>query len=331
MSKRRAEHEEPEEHEYRSELGRAIARAEAAKTSTERGVAGAAAREFDLPVAVPRRLWPLLLAMVIAAIGMQVFPPVTGEFPYNLLCALAILVLGLVDPGRIFRLLRAPRASAVVGIDGVLVRGQFIPHSQINEICHKILQRSPAGGHGDATWEAADRWIVLLRLVGDKEIDLGTRWVSAGADDLQGADLVQSIEAARTAWVQAQRAPGADEDRIIVTRGARTGGEWLHALCELGSGAHSAYRGVHMDAAHLSRVLDDSRTKPSARAAAAVALAASGDTTAGTRLRIAAGSMADPRLRVALESIASASEDAILAEALETLDSLDTTDREKRV
>ncbi|KYF58477.1 hypothetical protein BE08_18465 [Sorangium cellulosum] len=133
--------------------------------------------------------------------------------------------------------------------------------------------------------------------------------------------LRDAIDDARAAWAAVER--DSERDRAAVARGERTGPEWLHALRALGSGTAGAYRGIRVDVHQISRLLDDVRASPSGRVAAAVVLAASGDPTVASKLRIAAGATANPLLRAGLESVADAHGDAALAEALEAIDEAD--------
>jgi hypothetical protein len=70
----------------------------------------------------------------------------------------------------------------------------------------------------------------------------------------------------------------------------------------------------------------DASAKPSARAAASIALTASGDATAADRLRVVARAMASPRLRIAVEQVSAAKNDDVLAQALEALEDAEHVD-----
>lgn len=108
-----------------------------------------------------------------------------------------------------------------------------------------------------------------------------------------------------------------EDDEEVTARRGRTGRQWLGALrASLAAG----YRTVPADVPRLSQILHDPEARPSARAAAAIVLASSGDAGATAKLRIAAEPIANPRVRVALENIAAMSDDAAMAEALEALD-----------
>ena len=135
--------------------------------------------------------------------------------------------------------------------------------------------------------------------------------------DDSGAEIARAIEEAHQGWTTA----GAQEDRVA--RHAHSGSDWLRTLRQLGSGATGAYRGGAVDLEQLARTLGDVHARLSHRAAAAIVLGASGDTTARKNLRLVVKSVADPRLRVALTDIAEGENDAAIAEALEALDGAD--------
>jgi hypothetical protein len=217
----------------------------------------------------------------------------------------------------LLRKIMSPYSSSstlVVGADGILIRTQFVSYSKIRTVRHKFCRRIE---HEER--HPHDIWIVGLSLVGGEDIELNSFYVKPAAKDEEGAELARAIETARAAWVGASHAP--DLDAHLLARGKRTGSEWLEALRGLGSIA--TYRSISMHAEDLLRVLDDTQANPTARAAAAVALAASGSAKSTSRLRIVASSMANPRMRVALEKIADGDDDDDLAEALEELEKLE--------
>jgi hypothetical protein len=243
---------------------------------------------------------------------------------------LPLLLLGAGGPMLALELFPvAVRPSIVVGADGVSVRGRFIPHSRIRGVRHESAYQG-AWGYGDVSEGAQDVWTVSLELADEGPLTLSTTacarldTTNAGPEekgDASGAHLAHTIDAARAAWVARQggTAP-ADLGGDVLVRGGRTGREWLHALHRLGRDATAAYRGAAADTERLSRLLDDASARLSARAAAAVVLSTSGDTTTRKRLRIAAGALANPRLRIALEHVAEASDEDAVAEALLALE-----------
>lgn len=77
------------------------------------------------------------------------------------------------------------------------------------------------------------------------------------------------------------------------------------------------YREARVDAERLWSVLEDAKTSPAARAGAAIAL--STDEGSRMRLRVAADTCAEPRLRIALTRLAEGAGDSDLEEALAPL------------
>jgi hypothetical protein len=107
----------------------------------------------------------------------------------------------------------------------------------------------------------------------------------------------------------------------ILARGDRDPREWLNEVRVRASPATEAYRTGQLPEDRLWSVVEDPTADPSARVAAALALRtqASGGTHVADlehRVRVAAGTTAFPNLRVALEEIASAEDEAQLPERL---------------
>lgn len=260
-----------------------------------------------------------LVSFILPSWGSRTDSPLPLDSPlrYTWILGLTVL-LGWVGWLWIsIRRRRASKVGIVVGVDGVLVRGRFIPRFKIGAVCHEARQRD-VGEFGQ------DIWVVFLRLEGGEEVDLIGRCVTGGTADAEGAEFARAIEAARANWIDGQRGP--DIAEAVIGRNLRTGSGWLQALRSIASGTTTAttpYRGVEVDNGELSRLLEDTQTKLSIRASAAIVLAASGDRTTATRLRIASEAMASPQLRMALERVADGSDDAAIAEALEILDEAD--------
>jgi hypothetical protein len=109
-------------------------------------------------------------------------------------------------------------------------------------------------------------------------------------------DLVAAVEGRR-----AKHRAAAAVDLMTIRRGAKDVGEWMASL--RGLLADGGYRGRATTEDELWTVLENPRSEPQDRAAAAVALRAQRGDDARPRLRIAIEACASPRLRVALEAI----------------------------
>jgi hypothetical protein len=200
--------------------------------------------------------------------------------------------------------------SVEVGTDGVRYGERFIPYAELSRVEHVWTARTapglcPAGDEADPTSRGARVRLKLgverkggILLAGER-IEIVTRSAGDDGPDPLGTEMVRVIEDALASW--AARQPHLEVD---VTRAGRTGAEWVDALRRLGAGASDSYRRAAADLEELSRLLDDPLGLPSARAAAAIVLSASGDATASARLGIAAEGVVDLRVRVVLEDIA---------------------------
>lgn len=299
-----------------------------------------AARTFRLQV-TPRDLWnkggPWLaagvsLSLVIAAVLSLAIPHTNYLSTAAMLAAIVSLIW--LSGAILAALRRAP--LIIVGTDGVLIRDRFVPYSRITDVRHEW--RYEANDHQYSESGPVDEWrtsvllnsgesIVLREARYGRPVVLWGTWKGIKPvktepvhEDALGAQIANAIEEVKSAWMK-----GCDDREIeenMVARGGRPVLEWLRALRRINS--TDSYRNVPVDAERLSRLVDDFRASPSARAAAAIVLAASGDARMASRLRIAAASVANPRLRVTLDDIAEARDDAAIAEALAALDEADS-------
>lgn len=131
---------------------------------------------------------------------------------------------------------------------------------------------------------------------------------SEGAAD----DLVARVRAGIAASQAAPQRTGE-----AVGRNGRSIAEWI-ANAKKAHERTANYRQPVVPQAELWRIVEDVAAEPTERAGAALALRADLDDDGKTRLRVAAGACASPKLRVALESVVGSDDDA-LREALEPL------------
>lgn len=283
--------------------------------------------------------------------GAQVFPTREPRDVLRWVAGLAGLCVGLgiaflgpVDPPigifvgsvlsvLLFRGLPGKKTSIVVGADGVLVRSQFVPYSNIRGVQlegRKVRGTSGTAGDssGQPVWaprqpEDLYVWRFSLERVSRAPLFVKDLVYDARApvewDDVRRTPLVKAIEEALAAWRSARESPDLEQEDLV-SRGDASGAQWVDKLRGLGSGASSTYRIQPSSQRALSRLLTSQQAKPSARAAAAIVLAESGDPTSRQRLRLAAESMADPRLRIALDRVAEETATDALVDALEALE-----------
>lgn len=204
-----------------------------------------------------------------------------------LLPALALCVLNLLWP-----------TTITVGHDGVLVaslvRRRFYPLAALASV-------------------RETSWGVLLTLQSGREVEIRTEHNENVKTSQRRAALAACIERRRAELaLNEQPAPA-----TLLARGGRDVTEWLRALHALRNGEAGAYRAAAIPEEVLWRTVEDPASDPTVRAGAAVALRDSLDDAGRVRLRVAAAASASPRLRVALEKVASPTDEAELACALE--------------
>jgi hypothetical protein len=194
-----------------------------------------------------------------------------------------------------------------VGADGVrirhlLQRARFVPFSVIEE----------------ALTDGRD---ITLRLVGGEEIVMhhpagrGFKPLAFADRADEGRKLVERIKA----QVEAHRASTA-ADPAVFARSGRETAQWVREVVGAAD-VNASYRTPAVPPDELWRIVEDAAAPATARAGAAVALRGALDEEGRVRLRATADACAAPRLRVALETVASGDEDeAGLCGALEPLE-----------
>jgi hypothetical protein len=221
-------------------------------------------------------------AMVVLGAGASFLSGAAALVAVGLLTIALVAVLSL--PTRV-----------VVGVDGVLLRwlwaSHFVPMSEIVSVV----------AQGDRSVELRSRsGQTAIRSPGRTE------------RDAMIARITTALKAHR------ERPPGADL-LALLARGERSREQWMAALGELRE--DGGYRQVVVRDEDLWRVVEDPSAPADARAAAAAVLRRSLDADGKARVRVAADATASPRLRVALESAAGASDEAV-GKALDELDEL---------
>jgi hypothetical protein len=108
----------------------------------------------------------------------------------------------------------------------------------------------------------------------------------------------------------------------LLAKGARPTEKWLSAL-RICSDASASFRAAAIPPDVLWSVVEDTTAPPTSRVGAAVALRGALDHAATARLTLAAEGCAAPGVRVALERVARAKDDAGLTSALDVLDAED--------
>jgi len=198
-------------------------------------------------------------------------------------------------------------STITIGIDGILLRRlgreRFIPMARIRSV-------------GASGWRAIelvldDGTVHLVHMSSTKNQQFMPR-----VADLEHRDAVLArVVSARDA--QRLRGPAPDVARTLA-RGPRSAREWVAALRELRSGG-GGYRAAALREAELWETVENSAVDEDARAGAALLLRPTLDSMGKQRVRIAAGTTASPKLRVALDRAADATSEAEVEAALEEL------------
>lgn len=189
----------------------------------------------------------------------------------------------------------ASEINFAVGSDGVWVREflimrRFIPFREIVSV------------------ERVDREITIVLADGSRvEANHGK------AREEDGANLVARVQAGIDA---ARAAPQHAADSVA--RNGRSIAEWI-ATASKRNERSANYRAQVVPPDELWRIVEDASANPTQRAGAALALRADLDDEGKARLRIAADTCAEQKLRVALTSMVTSTDDE-LAEALEPLE-----------
>jgi hypothetical protein len=209
------------------------------------------------------------------------------------------LDIGVRDAAHGERLIRAldldgkRRDDLEIGADGLVIPGpghrRFIHYARI--------VRATVDAH------RPDRMELLLDDGG--RVALPCRGGSARLTVLQ-------IEQAKAACAE----DASTEEAPLLGRGDRAPRAWVEKLRALGLGAHVAHRTAPLPPDRLWRLVESPGTRPTLRAAAAVALGPRLDARDRERLRAAASTTSAPRLRLALEGAASTTDQAELSALL---------------
>jgi hypothetical protein len=244
-------------------------------------------------LAMPRswRLGASWAIGLILILGTRLIPP-------SMIYLLPMLAVALV-------MAMAMPSAVEVGADGVMIRApwgrRFVPMGSVSRVEAYDESYRNRSLHG-----------VLLKLHdgGEVKIPVGAR----RGDETSAAALLERVREA----VDTYRRGDVEGASALLDRGDRSVGDWITYLRSVGVGANVTLRSAPLLPERLWRIVESASAKPADRAAAAVALAATGEDR--TRLRVAADAVVEPKLRVALATAANTDvDDEALGEALEEL------------
>lgn len=182
-----------------------------------------------------------------------------------------------------------------VGHDGVFLRWlgnrRFLPFRAIEE-----ARSTPIG---------------VELLVSGRPVEIRLTYRDGGADADRDALLARIREG-----IEAHGAAARADEEALLAQGTRSREDWLAAMGALGAG-EGGYRAASIPRERLWAILESPSADPSAREGAALALHASLDEGERGRMAAAARKTASPRLRVALDGVAQAPDEAKLRVAVE--------------
>jgi hypothetical protein len=186
-----------------------------------------------------------------------------------------------------------------VGADGVLVRWlglkRFYPLARIRSVA-----RYEWGMGGNKRAIGAEMTLAGGEIV---RLPMGTRqW-----DDDRSSALVERIHEA----METHARGGVEAAAALLVRRERGVHEWIEELRAIGGGANADLRTAPVSPENLWRIVESHAAEPEERAAAAVALGPSLDDGGKQRLRVAVGTVADEKLRVAMDAAAHEDEAAL--------------------
>lgn len=185
-----------------------------------------------------------------------------------------------------------------VGLDGILV-------------AWPLLGRRRFVAYGKITRVTATDTRIRLKLTDGGRYDIETGTGAKGEVSEGHRALLERIDDARAAYAASERA----ESVALLARGGRTTEAWVRELRALASGG-AAYRAASLLPETLVRIATDPAETEELRIGAALALRATGDDEARTKVRVAAEASASPRVRLALTASTDDLDDATLVETL---------------
>jgi hypothetical protein len=206
--------------------------------------------------------------------------------------------------------------EATVGRDGIAVRWlwarRFLPLADVAE----------ARAEASLTWIGSRRWRILLCDASGatlRELFVATqgRSVVRTEADAELEDRVAALTERIRDAIATRGAPTTVTAEAL-DRGTRTTTEWLTGLRALRERQETFRDGAPPDAEALFALIEDPTVPPSRRVAAAIGLGAPAQGEV-RRLRVAAKAAASPRLRLALEAVASG-KDGWLEKAIEAVE-----------
>lgn len=206
----------------------------------------------------------------------------------------------------------APMAVHIADLQGVSAGGNITLYLVLSIVLVTLVTAIPSRLHIGTdgvfiTWLGTKRFIGFSEISFAKPLDgrVDLHLKAGGLVRIPVGRQVLIILARINEAMEAYRRGGATADiASLLRRGERPIEDWMTALQSIGAGANATHRTAPVAPETLWRLVEDPGSEPLARAAAAVALGAELDDEGRGRLRVVAGAVAAPKLRVAFEAAA---------------------------
>lgn len=229
----------------------------------------------------------LMLALPLAFLASIMVAAFLGK-----LIGMPAMLLPLVTFGACLTVVLSP-ATLKVGADGVLfewmMRRRFVPYAEIDDV--SVVTRPGPNG--------SQQSVVQLKR-GASTVDIAPS--VSGAVPHFAETIAQRIRDAST--------PVRETDHVgSLAQEGRSPRDWIAHLKRVGTGAAAGLRTAAVPTARLLGLLEDVSQPRRVRLAAAIAIRASDDPNAKTRILEVANAAASPKLRIALEAAADSAHD----------------------
>ena len=203
-----------------------------------------------------------------------------------------------------------------MGADGILTswlgfNKRFIPYREIRKVTSYVetSQMIRGGGYGKGGYRG-----VALEMADGDTLHLPVAPIQATDGTQRVGSIVERIREAMDSYQRGEVGASA----ALLDRGERSPAEWIRSLYAVGAGAADDHRTAPVLPEQLWRIVEDPSQSPELRAGAAVVLRGSQGADGRARLRAAAGAVAEPRVRIAIEA-AGGEDEAALEEAMAAL------------
>ena len=253
---------------------------------------------------------PVLRFRVFGVVGVVVATALALFFGFLFHLTPGMVVLPPISIVALVFSLASVQETVRIGLEGIgtewLGRRRFVPISAVREVRSGVAP--PKANEAELAEQLGTRFGVTVQLHAGDDLEIEV-------PDAEQAEVI--AERVQEAMDVSKAAEHPISPALLRPPGA-SATAWIQRLRAAGAGANATLRVAPVDEAELWAVLDNAAARPEDRAAAAVALTTHGD-DAKKRVRVAAKTVVDDRLRIVLEAAAGEDEKALEA-ALASVD-----------